>query len=106
MKNKNSLQLGIKIICAIAYCLEFVVLVYLNYFYLQKYMGCTMTPIPFLADICQSGASVLFLLTCLDVFLCYKTLFSEKSKIWYAPLLVFFLGSQIILILSISAANI
>lgn len=106
MKNKNLLQLGIKVICGVAYCLEFVVLGYMNYFYLQKYMGCTMTPIPFLADICQSGAAVLFLLTCLDVFLCYIVLFSGKSKIWYAPLLVMFLGSQIMLILSISAANI
>lgn len=106
MKNKNLLQFGIKVVCGIAYCFEFVILGYINYFYLKQYMGCTMTPIPILSNICQSGAFVLFILTCLDVFLCYIALFSRQSKIWYAPLLVMFLGSQIILILNISAANI
>lgn len=106
MNNKNALQLGIKVICGIIYCFEFVVLGYINYFYLKQYMGCSMTPIYFLANICQSGAFILFLLTCFDVFLCYIALFSEKSKIWYAPLLAIFLGSQIMLVISISTANI
>jgi uncharacterized BrkB/YihY/UPF0761 family membrane protein len=106
MINKNLLQPILRVICGILCFLELIVLGYINYFYAENYIGCTMTPISFLASICESGAFIIFILFCLDVFWCYKTLFSEKNKIWHAPLLVVFLASQIILILNISTANI
>ena len=106
MKNKNVLLPTIKIICGLLFLIELGILSLINYFYFMQYLGCTMTPNPALKILCEAGAFMVFLLICLDIFLCYKALSSQRSKRWYAPLLVIVLGSQIMILFSISHANI
>ena len=106
MKSKNVLLPAIKIMCGLLCFIELGILSLINYFYSMQYIGCTMTPNPALKTLCEAGAFIVFLLICLDIFLCYKAFSSQRSKTWYAPLLVLFLGSQIIILYSISHFNI